>query len=125
MLLGMFAALALTLAVVGIYGVVSYAVTQRTPEIGVRTGARRRRGRILRWLLGDAARLIRSRRGGRPGGRAGPVALDDDLLFDVRPTDPVVYVLVLSVLGGVAILASYVAARRAIRISPVEALRSE
>ncbi len=125
MLLAMFAALALTLAVVGTYGVVSYAVTQRTPEIGVRLALGADNGRILRWLLGDAARLIGL---GAALGLAAALALSHSmttLLFDVRPTDPVVYVLVLSVLGGVAILASYVAARRAIRISPVEALRSE
>jgi predicted permease len=125
LLFAMFAALALTLAVVGIYGVVAYAVSQRTPEIGVRMALGASRGRILRWVVGQAVWLVAI---GAAAGLAGAVGLSRyvaALLFEVGPTDAVTYAAAASVLAGVAIAASLLAGRGATKIDPVVALRYE
>ena len=122
-LLGTFAAVALLLAAVGIYGVMSYAVTQRTPEIGIRLALGAGTRDIIRMILGGAARLAAA------GLTIGVVlalllvrALTT-LLYETKGTDPVTFAGVLLVLGSVALIASYIPARRAARIEPSEMMR--
>ncbi len=123
MLLTVFAALALLLAAIGIYGVMSYAVSQRTSEIGIRLALGAERRDILRMIVGNGIRLALI---GLTAGSllaAGLSRTLTSLLFQTRTTDPVTFTIVVAVLGAVAVLASYLPARRASRIAPVEALR--
>jgi len=123
--LGLFAALALTLAAVGIYGVLSYTVGQRTREIGVRLALGARPADVLRTVLGDGLRLTFS--GVALGATAAGLAAGalGKLLYDVRPLDPVTFASVTLVLVGVALLAMAAPARRAARVDPMVALRYE
>jgi putative ABC transport system permease protein len=124
-LLAVFAALALGLACLGIYGVLAYFVVQHTPEIGVRVALGAKAADILRLVLGRSAILVGV---GLAAGLIGAFALSRlirGLLFDVSATDPATFVLVAGVLGSVALLASYVPARRAALIDPADALRAE
>jgi putative ABC transport system permease protein len=120
---GVFAAIAVVLAAVGVYGVIAYAVSQRTQEIGVRVALGAQRGDVLRLIVGHGALL------GGVGiaiglvGALGVTRFLRTLLFGVSPFDPVSFVGVSVVLAGIALLASYVPARRAARVDPVEALR--
>jgi putative ABC transport system permease protein len=122
---GAFAAIALVLAAVGVYGVISYAVSQRTQEIGVRVALGAQRGDVLKLIVGHGAQL------GALGIVIGLVAALGvtrflrTLLFGVSPFDPVSFVGVSLLLAAIALLASYVPARRATRVDPVEALRHE
>src|SRR4030095_5807092 len=112
-LFGCFAVLAVTLAAIGIYGVVSYAVTQRTPEIGLRLALGADVPSILRWVVGDATRFILI---GMVLGLSGAMALSlfvATMLFEIEPRDPVTYGGAALLLAIVAIGASYAAARRA------------
>jgi putative ABC transport system permease protein len=122
-LLTVFAALALLLAAIGIYGVMSYAVSQRTSEIGIRLALGAEQRDILRMMVGNGIRLALI--GLTAGGvlAAGLSRTLTSLLFETRTTDPVTFAVVIGVLGAVAVLASYLPARRASRIAPVEALR--
>jgi ABC-type antimicrobial peptide transport system permease subunit len=124
-MLGIAASMALALGIIGIYGVISYAVSQRTREIGIRLalGAQKRE---LRWMF------VRSALGLTGFGVAiGLVAaatlthLMKSLLFGVSPTDPITYVAIPLLLAACAVLASYLPARRAAAVDPVEALRAE
>ncbi len=120
---GALGALGLILALVGIYGVVSYAASQRTQEIGVRMALGARRGDILRLVVGQGLMLIGL---GVVVGLAasfGVARLLTNLLFGISSTDPVTFVGVPLLLGSMAILASYVPALRATRIDPMTALR--
>jgi putative ABC transport system permease protein len=122
-LLTTFAAVALTLAAIGIYGVMSYAVSQRTPEIGIRLALGAESRDILAMIVGNAVRLAVI---GLTIGVALALALSRtlaSLLFETAGTDPMTFAAVVGVLGAVALLASYFPARRASRIPPVEALR--
>ena len=123
LLLAVFAALALLLAAIGIYGVMSYAVSQRTSEIGIRLALGAERRDILRMIVGNGVRLAVV--GLTIGGllAAGLSRTLTSLLFQTRPTDPVTFATVVGVLGAVAVLASYLPARRASRIAPIDALR--
>jgi putative ABC transport system permease protein len=124
-LLSIFAALALSLSAIGIYGVLSYVVSRRTREIGIRVAIGAGRGRVLRMVLGSGVSLALA---GIAAGLALAFAVTRllrGLLHGVTPADPATFVVVTVALAGVAALASAVPAWRASRVDPVIALKSE
>jgi len=124
-LFGIFGGLALVLASVGLYGVLSYLVTQRTHEIGVRVALGAGRGDVLRLVI---ARGLKTTAIGLALGIAASLAVTRVLsgfLFGVKATDPLTYSVVTAVLVGVALLACYMPARRAAKVDPLDALRHE
>jgi predicted permease len=124
-LLGALGLLGLSLAVVGIYGVISYAVSQRTSEIGLRMALGAQPGAILRLVIGHGMKLTLL---GLGLGAAAALALTRfliSLLVGVSPTDPLTFVTLAVVVSLVALLACYIPARRATRVDPVVALRRE
>lgn len=122
-LLGLFAAVALLLASIGIYGVMSYVASQRTQEIGVRIALGAQRHDVLKLVFGEAARMIFAGVLGGLVAAAGLTRLIRTLLFDVSPTDPLTFGVVALLLTGIAFVASYIPARRAMRVDPMVALR--
>jgi putative ABC transport system permease protein len=125
LLLSLFGALALVLAAVGIYGVMNYAVSRRTREIGIRMSLGASRGEIFRMIVVRASlqAII-----GTAAGVVGAILLSKlmaKLLFGVQPTDPATFVAVTIVLGLTALLATAVPARNAMQIDPMTALRTE
>jgi putative ABC transport system permease protein len=120
-----FALLALVLAVVGVYGVMSYAVAQRTREVGIRMALGAARGEVVRMVLGDGLRLVTLATALGLAGAYGGARLIQRQLFNVPPTDPVTFASVPAALAAVAALACWLPARRAARVDPVIALQSE
>ncbi|HEV2615461.1 MAG TPA: FtsX-like permease family protein, partial [Candidatus Acidoferrales bacterium] len=125
LLAGVFAGAALLLAAVGIYGLVAQSVTRRTQEIGVRIALGAQRSDVLRMILGESARLAAIAVVIGIGLSLAATQLISSLLFDVKATDPLTFVIVAVVLSAVALLASYIPTRRAMRIDPMIALRYE
>jgi putative ABC transport system permease protein len=124
-LLSVFAAVALVLAAIGIFGVLSYAVSQRTREIGIRMALGAQERTVIGLVVRQAMALVAA---GVVAGTLLALYLSQTMtkmLFSVRPTDPTTFVSVAAVLAGVALLASYLPARRATRVDPIVALRSE
>jgi ABC-type antimicrobial peptide transport system permease subunit len=121
----LFAGLAVCLAMAGVYGVMAYAVSQRGSEIGMRIALGASTSSVLRLILGQGLGLAGL---GLALGLAAAVSgtrLLTSMLFQVQPNDPVVYLAVAVLLGMVALVASYVPARRASRIDPLTAIRQE
>ncbi|MGA7314507.1 MAG: FtsX-like permease family protein [Silvibacterium sp.] len=125
LLVGLFAAAALVLAAVGLYGVVAFFVTHRTQEIGIRMAIGAQRSDVLRLVLGEGTRLAAF------GVVIGIVVsfaitrLLSSLLFGISATDPFTFAGVAVLLSLVALAAAYIPARRAMRVDPVTALRYE
>jgi putative ABC transport system permease protein len=124
-LLGLFGILAVLLAAIGIYGVMAYSVTQRTQEIGIRLALGASRREVIRMILRQGMVWAASGIGIGLLASAALSRLVSGLLFSVSATDPVIFTIVSGILLVVAIAACYLPARRAIRVDPLQALRTE
>jgi ABC-type antimicrobial peptide transport system permease subunit len=124
-LFGSFGTLALVLAAVGVYGVMAYTVSQRTREIGIRMALGARGGDIVRRVVGQGAVLAAAGVGLGIIGALGAARLMRGVLYGVQPVDPFAFLFIPLLLAGVALLASWLPARRAARVDPMVALRSE
>jgi putative ABC transport system permease protein len=125
LLLGLFAAVAIALSAVGLYGLLSYQVSQRRREIAIRMALGARGGTVLRLVIGQGMRLAFT---GLAAGGAGALTLArmaQSLLYGVSATDTLTFLTVAMILAGVALLACFVPARRATKVDPMIALRSE
>jgi putative ABC transport system permease protein len=124
-LLGVFATVALLLAAVGIYGVMSYSFSQRAHEIGIRLALGAQRMDILQMAVGEGMQLVAVGLGIGLIGAAVSTRFVRSMLFGVTPSDPITFGATAATLAGVALLACYVPARRATRVNPLIALREE
>ena len=124
-LLAAFAAVALALAAIGLFGVMAYLVSQRTREIGVRLALGASRAEVFRVILGRGVSLAAIGALAGVGAALWLTRVMESLLYSVSRTDPVTFVAVPLGLIAIACLACYVPARRAMRVDPVIALRSE
>jgi ABC-type antimicrobial peptide transport system permease subunit len=124
-MLAIAAAVALLLGVVGIYGVVAYIAAQRTREIGVRMALGAQASDVRRLFVGHGLKLVGAGLAIGIAAAVGLTRLMGTLLFGVGPTDPITYGAVSLVLGSVALVATYLPARRASRVDPVVALRTD
>jgi len=125
LLLAIFAGTALALAVVGLYGVMSYLVAQRTREFGIRIALGAKLRDMLQLIVGHGMKLVLA---GLLLGAAGSIALKkvlDGMLFNVQATDPFTFVVVGTLLAAAGAIACYVPARRAAKVDPMEALRNQ
>ena len=125
LLLSIFGALALAMAVIGVFGVINYSVAQRTRELGIRIALGAQRSDIFKLVVGQGLVLALLGVGLGLGGAIALTRLISDLLFGISPTDLVTLTTVSLLLAGVALLASYIPALRAMRVDPIEALRRE
>ena len=117
--------MALLLGIIGIYGVIAYAVSQRKREIGIRLALGAELGTVRRLFVGHGLRLAAIGTAIGLLAAAGTMQLMKSLLFGISPLDPATYAAVPVVLAAAAVLASYLPARRAASVDPVEALRAE
>jgi ABC-type antimicrobial peptide transport system permease subunit len=124
-LAGFFSLAALALACLGLYGILSYAVSRRTREIGIRMALGAQRGSVIFGVMRQGMMLALAGCGLGVILAAGLTRIVSNLLYGVAPTDPLTFAFVAFVLVGVAALASYLPARRAARIDPMVALRYE
>jgi putative ABC transport system permease protein len=125
LLVGVFASVALLLAAVGIYGVISYSVVQRTREIGIRVALGANESDVLRSVVGRGMALALTGIVLGLAGAYGVTRVLSSLLVGVRPTDPITFASIALLLAAVALLACYVPGRRATRVDAMVALRSE
>jgi ABC-type antimicrobial peptide transport system permease subunit len=124
-LLAITAGMALTLGLVGIYGVISYVLAQRTREIGIRMALGAQANALRGMLLAHVLALVSAGVALGLGGAAALSRLMRSLLFGVTPLDPTTYVAVSVALVAAALLAGYLPARRVTRVDPMQALRTE
>ena len=125
MLLGVFGLLALLLATVGIYGVLSYSVSQRTQEVGIRMALGATSRTVLGLVVGQGMLLVAIGVGIGLAGSLGLARLLASLLFGVKTSDPATFAVVSLVLAVAAFVATYIPARRATKVDPITALRYE
>ena len=124
-LLGLFAGIALTLVTIGVYGLLQYSTTQQTHDISIRMARGARSVNVLRSVVGQGLKLTLIGTGVGLAGALAVTRVIRSLLYGINPTDPLTFVCVSLLLVGVALLATYIPARRAARIDPMDALRYE
>jgi ABC-type antimicrobial peptide transport system permease subunit len=125
LLFGTFAGLAVCLAMVGVYGVMAYVVGQRASEIGLRMALGASSGRVMMLVLRQGLTLAAIGLVLGLAGAAAATRLLSNMLYSVKPADPATYVAVTLLLGLVALAATWIPARRAMRLDPLTALRQE